>query len=144
MVKTIKISSNLWDEIMQVINDRLKRGSLDKPIVFALYTKEDNHYEIIDYKEITTVEVVGDYLSGDYTYRYPGIKEQGFYPDKGTGKWFSGTLVVGDGTELDEGDKKWMIRDKMDFRIKMERDSSGQLSWETYYLDFPVVSLELY
>ena len=142
-MKSIKVSSNLWDEIMQVINDRLKRGSLNKPIVFALYTKEDNHYGIIDFKEITTVQVTGDYPKGKYTYHYPGIKQQGFYPRKGEGKWFSGTLVVGDNTELDEGDKKWMIRDKMDFRIKMDRDSKGQLSCKAYYIDFFVGSLDL-
>ncbi len=58
-------------------------------------------------------------------------------------EWFSGTLVVGTGTELEEGDKHWMIRDKMDFRIKMDLDSTGRLIWKAYYIDFPEVSLEL-
>ncbi len=143
MVKTIQVSTNLWDEIVQVINDRLKQGSLDKPVVFALYTKEDNHYEIISYREVPTVEVQGDYPCGEYTYRYPEISELSFYPRKDSGKWFSGTLVVGDDTKLDEDDKKWMIRDKMDFRIKMDKDHLGQLSWKAYYVDFPVGSLDL-
>jgi len=133
----------LWEEIMQVVNNRLMQRSLDKPIVFALYTNEYNHYEIIDYREITTVKVIGDYPNGDYNYYYPGIKKLDFYPRKGTGKWFSGTLVVGDGTDLDEEDKKWMIRERLDFRIKMDRDSLGQLSWKAYYIDFPIASLDL-
>lgn len=144
MARAIQIPHTLWKEIMKVINNRLKKGSLDKPIVFALYTNENNHYEIIDYREITTVKVTGDYPNGEYGYKYPGIKKQGFYPPKGEGKWFSGTLVVGDTTKLDEEDKKWMIREQLDFRIKMDRDSLEQLSWRAYYLDFPIVSLDLF
>ena len=143
MARAIKISYTLWDKIMELVNQRLTKGSLDKPIIFALYTKEDNHYEIVDFREIATVKVTGDYPNGEYEYRYPGIKKQGFYPPKTSGKWFSGTLVVGAGTELWEGEKEWMIRDKMDFRIKMDRDSLGQLSWTVYYVDFPIALLEL-
>jgi hypothetical protein len=128
--------------MMQVVTDRLTKGSLDKPMVFALYTDEHHHYEIVDYREITTVVVKGDYPSGEYDYCYPGIKKQGFYPRRGTGKWFSGTLVVGDGTELEEGDKQWMIRDQMDFRIKMHVDTLGRLSWKAYFINFPIVSVE--
>jgi hypothetical protein len=142
MAKVIEMPHILWEEMQQIVKTRLKQGSLKKPIVFALYTKEHDHYEIIDYGEITTVIVKGDYPNGKYDYCYPGIKKQGFYPHKGTGKWFSGTLVVGDGTELEEGDKQWMIRDKMDFRIKMDMDSLGRLSWKTYCISFPVVPVE--
>ena len=119
------------------------QGSLDKPIVFALYTKEHNHHEIIGYREITTVKVSGDYPNGEYKYYYPGIKKQDFYLPKDTGKWFSGTLVVGDGIELDEEDKLWMIRDNMDFRIKMGRDPTGEWSYKAYCIDFPIISLDL-
>ena len=143
MARAIKISHTLWDKIMELVNQRLAKGSLDKPIVFALYTTEDNHYEIVDFREITTVKVTGDYPDGEYGYRYPGIKKQGFYPPKGSGKWFSGTLVVGDGTELWEGDKDWMVREQLDFRIKVDRDSLGQLSWNVYHIDFPIGLLEL-
>jgi hypothetical protein len=142
MIRAIKTPRTIWDEMIQAITDRLTKGSLDKPIVFALYTKEHDHYEIVDYREITTVMVKGDYPNGEYDYCYPGIKKQGFYPHKGTGKWFSGTLVVGDGTELEEGDKQWMIRDQMDFRIKMDADPQGRLSWKAYFINFPIVSVE--
>ncbi len=143
MSKAIQIPSTLWEEIMQAVNNKLIRGRLDKPVVFALYTKEHNHYEVVAYREIITVKVRGDYPNGEYNYIYPGIKEQGFYPPKGTGKWFSGTLIVGDGTDLEELDKQWMIRDQMDFRIKMDRDSLGQLFWKAYYIDFLIASLDL-
>ena len=112
-----------------------KTPTLWPPLVFALYSKEDNHYEIIDYK-IAPVQTKGD---NDYT--CPGMRKQGFYPPQNTGKWFSGTLVVGDTTKLDEGDKFWMIRDRMDFRIKMDKDSSGKWSYKAYCLDFPVASV---
>lgn len=144
MVSAIKIPRTIWEEMMQVISNRLTKGSLDKPIVFALYAREHDHHEIVDYREITTVIVRGDYPHGEYNYVYPGIKKQGFYPRRDAGKWFNGTLVVGDGTELEEGDKQWMIRDQMDFRIKMDVDSLGQLTYKAYYIDFPVVTLELH
>lgn len=142
MAKAIRIPHNLWAELMRLIGNRLAAGSLDKPVVFALYTKEDDHYEVISYKEIPTVKVTGTYPS-NFNYSYPGIKALGFYPPKGTGKWFSGTLVVGDGTDLDEDDKRRMTRDTMDFRIKMDRDYSGQLSWKAYHIDFPDAKLKL-
>lgn len=143
MAKKIQIQGILWKELVQNINEKLKQGSLDKPIVYALYSEENDHQKIISYREIENVKVKGEYPLGDYDYYYPGIKEQGFYSPKGSGKWFSGTLVVGDGIELDEGDKKWMIRDNMDFRVKMVKDSREQLSWEVYCIDFPAIALEL-
>ena len=145
MAENIQISRVLWEKIIKDVNKKYMQGSLDKPVVYALYTEEHDHHKIIEYREIETVRVKGDYPDGDYEYYYPGIRDLNFYPPKGTGKWFSGTLVVvvGDGIELEDGDKKWMIRDKMDFRIKMVMDSSGQPSWRAYYIDFPIVSLEL-
>jgi len=74
------------------------------PLVFALYTREDNHYEVINYR-VAPVQEKG---SDDYT--CPGMRKRGFYPGSGEGKWFSGTLIIGDGTELDDGDKFWMQR----------------------------------
>ena len=134
----IRIPKSLWQKMEERVEEYARDNTnLWPPLVFALYSKEDNHYEIISYREILTVQTSGD------SYTYPGIKKLGFYPPKGEGKWFSGTLVVGDTTELDEGDKKFMIRDKMDFRIKMDRDAQGQLPWKAYYIDFPTVSLDL-
>jgi len=142
MAKAIQMTHILWEEMQQIVKTRLKQGSLKKPIVFALYAKEHDHHEVITYREIPTVKVIGDYPNGEYRYIYPGIKSMGFYPRKGSGKWFSGTLVVGDGVELDEEDKKWMIREQLDFRIKMHMDSLGRLSWKAYFIDFPIVSVE--
>ena len=138
-VFSIRIPKSLWQKMEERVEEYARDNTnlFWPPLVFALYSKEDNHYEIISYREIPTVQVSGD------IYKYPGIKKLGFYPRKGTGKWFSGTLVVGSGIDLDEEDKKWMIRDQMDFRIKMDRDPLGQLSWKAYYIDFPLVSLDL-
>ena len=67
-----------------------------------------------------------------------------FYPPKGTGKWFSGTLVVGDGLELDADDSHWMIRDQMDFRIKMHRGLTDE-PWQhrVYILEVREASLDV-
>jgi hypothetical protein len=143
MASAIQISRVLWEKMQEIIETTLKQGDLKKPIVFALYTQEHNHCEVIDFKEIPTVKVIGDYSSGEYRYIYPGIKAMGFYPPKGAGKWFSGTLVVGDSVELEEEDKKWMIREQLDFRIKMDRNNVGEWSCKTYFVDFPAVSLDL-
>ena len=138
-VFSIRIPKALWQKMEERREEyAVKNPSLWPPLVFALYSKEDNHYEIIDYK-IAPVQKKGD---DDYTCR--GMKNLAFYPDKGEGKWFSGTLVVGDGTELDEGDKSWMLRDKMDFRIKMDRDAAGEWSYKAYCIDFPTASLDLW
>jgi len=144
MARAIQMPHTLWGEMQKVVKTRLKQGSLKEPIVFALYTKEHDHHEVITYREIPTVKVIGDYPNGEYRYIYPGIKAMGFYPPKGAGKWFSGTLVVGGGVELEEEDKKWMIRDKMDFRIKMDRDPTGEWSYKAYCIDFPAASLDLF
>jgi len=143
MVEAIRMPRALWDEMMQIVDHKLKKGTLDKPVVFAIYTDEHDKHEVVGYRDIATVQVKGDYPKGDYKIAYPGIKAQGFYPPKGTGRWFSGTLVVGDSTDLKERDKHWMIRDGMNFRIKMDRDSLGQLSWNAYHVDFPAAALEL-
>jgi hypothetical protein len=142
MAAAIQMPRKLWEEMIGIVSSRLEKGSLDKPIVFALYTKEQDHHEVIDYREIPTVEVRGKYPD-DYTYQYPGIGKMDFYSPKGTGKWFSGTLVVGDGTDLDEDDKRWMVKEQLDFRIKMDINSQGHLSYKAYFMDFPVVSLNL-
>lgn len=139
----IKIPKQIFNHIKVAIKRRANAGKLDKPIVFAIYTTVDEHSVIIGYKEIPTVKVIGNYPNGDYYYKYPGIKKLGFYPEKSTGRWFSGTLVFGDGTELDESDRKWMLRDGMYFRIKATMDNKGKLVWKAYYLYYPEVSLDL-
>jgi len=75
MARAIQMPHTLWEEIMQVVNNRLIQGSLDKPIVFALYTKEYDHHKVITYREIPTVKLIGDYPNGEYRYIYPGIKK---------------------------------------------------------------------
>ena len=136
---SIRMPKSLWQEMVEKAEEYARdNSSLWPPLVFALYGKEDNHYEIIDYRK-APVQKKGD---DDYTCR--GMRDAGFYPDKGEGKWFSGTLVIGDGTELDDGDKFWMLRDKMDFRIKMARDPVRQWSCKAYCIDFPTASLDLW
>lgn len=137
-VFSMRIPKVLWQKMEERVEEYVRKNpSLWPPLVFALYGKEDNHYEIIDYRE-APVQKKGD---GDYS--CCGMKDQGFYPPKGEGKWFSGALVVGDTTELDEGDKQWMIRDQMDFRIKMDRDPTGEWSYKAYCIDFPAAPLDL-
>ena len=139
----LTMTNTLWNEILDIVKKRLSTETLKKPIVFALYTPEDNHHVVIDYREISTVKVKGTYPNGSYDYSYPGIKDLGFYSPKGTGRWFSGTLVVGDGTDLDASDKEWMVKEELYFRIKMVRDDNGNLQRKTYCIDFPEVSLNL-
>ena len=142
MAKAIQMPQILWEEMQATVNTRLQHGNLQKPVVFALYTKEQDHCEIIAYREVPTVRVIGNYPKGKYHYIYPGIKSKGFCPRKGLGRWFSGTLVAGDGVEFNEEDKKWMIREQLDFRIKMHVESKGTVSWKAYFVDFPAVSVE--
>jgi hypothetical protein len=139
----IAMAKSLWNAIVDMVEKRLSTETLKKPIVFALYTPEDNHHVVIDYREIPTVRVKGNYPNGNYDYSYPGIKKLDFYSPKGKGRWFSGTLVVGDGTDLDASDKEWMVKEQLYFRIKMVRADNGKLQWKTYCIDFPEVLLNL-
>jgi len=135
---SVRIPKTIWQEMETNIQKYAKKNpSLWPPLVFALYGKEDNHYEIIGYRRAPVQK------KGENDYQCRGMRDAGFYPDKGEGKWFSGTLVIGDGIELDDVDKFWMLRDKMDFRIKMARDPEGKWQYRAYYIDFPVVSLDL-
>ncbi len=61
---------------------------------------------------------------------------------KGTEKWFSGMLVAGDRTELDDHDKKWMVREQVYFRIKLNKKREGNFEWKAYWLDFPEVHID--
>jgi hypothetical protein len=145
-VRALQMPKEIWNQMIEIARDKIEKGTLDKPIVFALYTQEKDHSVVIGYREITTVELIraSEYSNGNYNYKYPGIKKLGFYPPSGTGKWFSGTLVIGDGIELDPEDQKWMVKDQMDFRIKLEIDQLGKVSYKTYCVDFPAISLELH
>jgi hypothetical protein len=139
----VTMTKALWNELLDLVEKRLLTGSLVKPIVFALYTPENNHYSVIDYKEILTVRVNGNYPNGEYSYSYPGIKKDGFYPPKGKGRWFSGTLVVGDGIDLDKSDEEWIKKEELYFRIKMDNNNDGNLQWRAYCIDFPEVPINL-
>lgn len=138
----IEISKAIWEEIQANVRTRL-RTRLTKPIVFALYTLENNHRKVTGYREIPTVRVSGSYPDGDFEYTYPGIKAMGFYPPKGTGRWFSGTLVFGAGIDLNEKDKKWMIREQLYFRIKIDTNNKGEWEQRAYCVDFPIAAVEL-
>lgn len=142
MTASLKIPNHIWDEIIADVNKRLSIGKLEKPIVFALYTTEHDHQDVTGYREIPTVKITKGHYPDDYDYRYPGIKALGFYPKKGTGRWFSGTLVVGDGIDMDESDKQWIIKEQLYFRIKADKDQNGQLQRKAYCIDFPEVTIE--
>ena len=144
MTTRVRIPTALWQEITDLVS-KLVPGELSwPPIVFALYGREDDHLDIMDYRRIETVKA-----RGEDDYYYPGIKKQGFYPPRGTGKWFSGTLVVGGGLDLDDSyaygsDRYWMIRDQMDFRIKMHRNSpTAPWSYKVYVLDISETALQI-
>jgi hypothetical protein len=98
---------------------------------------------VIGYREIPTVTVTGDYPKGNYDYKYPGIKKLDFYHPGGKGRWFSGTLVVGDDIDLDASDKKWMVRERLYFRIKMDIGDNGSLQSKAYSIDFPEIPINL-
>ena len=137
---TIHIQKSLWDDMIDIIQKRWTLP-LNKPVLFALYTPEGDHLKIISCREITTVKVRGEYPNGEYEYTYLGIKALGFYPPKGMGKWFSGMLVAGDGVDLSDLDKTWMVREQVYFRIKLDKKHDGTLHWKTYFLDFPEVQM---
>lgn len=146
MTRDIVVPTTMWEAVLRVMDSRLAQGHLEKPIVIALYTPETDHYQVIDWREIPTVKVtrvIGDYPNGKYEYCYPGARKAGFYPAKGEGKWFSGTLVVGDAIMLSEPDMRWMVRDRMHFRIKRDRNAQGEWDCRAYDEDFAPASLRL-
>lgn len=66
MAEPMQMPHILWEEIRQIVETRLKQGSLKKPIVFALYTEEHDHHKVITYREIPTVKQ----LSWHWRYGY--------------------------------------------------------------------------
>jgi hypothetical protein len=63
---------------------------------------------------------------------------------KGSGKWFSGSAVFGDGVDLGDEDRRWIVREQLYFRIKMDTDPvTGQLISNSFLLDFPKVNLNI-
>ena len=147
MTRQVGIPVKLWDEMIALIENLSHGVSPWPPIVFALYGCEDDHFDIILYKRIESVTATK--VRGEDSYSYPGLRKANFYPPPGTGKWFSGTLVVGDGLDLDKSDesgsdKWWMRKDGMDFRIKMDRQNPHE-PWEhrVYVLDVHESSLAI-
>lgn len=138
----VSIPRVIWNDMVNEVKKRRTTQPTDKPIVFALYTREDDHLEVIERREMQ-VKVSGNYASGDFTYKHPGAKRDGFYPPSGTGRWFSGTWVFGDGLELDDDDRRWMIRDQMAFRVKVALDSRGEMQSKAHVLSFVESSIKL-
>ena len=136
MAKDIRIPLILWDQMMQIRDNKLTNGKLHKPLVFALYSKEQHQFEVIDFKEIPNITVTGTYPKGDYNYQYPGIKGLAFYPKPGSGKRFCGTLVIGDGLDIGEVDEKWIAKDNLNFMIKMDREVGGEWQSNACYIEF--------
>jgi hypothetical protein len=141
MAKDIRIPLVLWDRMMQIRDNKLKQGDLKKPIVFALYSGEKNHFEVNEFKEIEAVTLSGRYPDGQYTYEYPGVKSKALAPPDGSGKCLSGTLVIGDGLDIGDRDEKRMIRGNQFFRIKMDRDPGGEWESSACYIQFAEASL---
>ena len=51
--------------------------------------------------------------------------------------------MFGDGLELDDDDRRWMIRDEMTFRVKVDVDDKGQLQSKAHIVSFVESSVEL-
>jgi len=128
-----------WGSLMKRAAEYLEYEVI-KPLVFALYSERGSHWNIIDAIEIPTVESKGRDERGFYIYVYPNIKSKGFYPPRNSIKRFCGTFVVGDKLELSLTDAYWMARDRMDFRIKVDKDSEGKLSYKVWVVDHKVGS----
>ncbi|MCX8189570.1 MAG: hypothetical protein N3F64_07635 [Nitrososphaeria archaeon] len=135
MEKIIWISKDDWNNIVERALNHLRSKTIDKPLVFALYSKRGTHWNIVGVKEIPTVTPKGKDAKGFFIYIYPGIKSKGFYPSSSSPERFCGTLVVGDKLELSLTDAYWMARDSMDFRIKMDKDSIGKLVYKVWIVD---------
>ena len=127
----------MLDTVMAESERLLVTGTVP-PIVYALYTSEVDHFTVV---EAIQIERVKKDAKGGYT--YPGISKLGYYPKRGNGRWFSGTLVIGDGLDLEQDDKSWMIRDEMFFRIKAHKDSSGFWDLRTYVVEVSPTQLNL-
>ncbi len=137
-MSNLRIDRVVWDQVLTHLS-KLPPGALSwPPVVFAMYGDEADHLHIISCREITTVKA-----KGDRGYRYPGIKDCGFYPERGTGIWFTGTLVAGDGLELNHDDRHWMIRDEMDFRVKLDRSGEREWDWRAYVVEVNETTLHL-
>ncbi|MEM3873193.1 MAG: hypothetical protein QXE05_11600 [Nitrososphaeria archaeon] len=135
MKKIISIPKAYWNNIIEKALKYLQSKAVDKPLVFALYSKRGTRWNVVNVKEIPTVTSKGKDEKDFFIYIYPGIKSKGFYPPQGHPERFCGTLVVGDKIELSLTDAYWMARDRMDFRIKMDKDSTGKLVYKAWIVD---------
>ena len=101
-------------------------------LVFACFSKRRTHWDIIELRKLP-IEV--EEVENGFTYKYPGIKRLGFYPERSSPKRFCGTFVIGDGVDLSLDDAYWMGREQVDFRMKMDRDDAGEFVYKAWAFD---------
>jgi len=97
--------------------------------------KEENRSEVLRCRELDKLRLSrGTYPDGDFTYTWPGARADGFYVKKGSGEWFEGTWIFGDGLDLDKDDIRWMDKEETPVRAKVVRDDHGNYNWRAYRL----------
>ena len=129
MEASIRISEKDWKFLQ---SEASKFRDSDIFLVFACFSKRRTHWDIVEVRQLP-IKVIE--VEGGFTYKYPGIKELGFYPPRSSPKRFCGTFVVGGGVELSLEDAYWMGREQIDFRIKMDRDNTGKLAYKAWAFD---------
>ena len=142
MTDSIRIPERVWQEMIDAVEARLAHGPLAKPIAFALYMKEDDRNQVLRCRELPLQLSRGVYPEGDFSYTWPGTRNAGFYVKKGSGEWFEGTWIFGDGLDLDADDTRWMGKEETPVRIKVDRDASGRHKWKAYRLSPVEIDVE--
>ena len=130
MEATIRIRKEDWNTLQNEAS-ALKEG--DNLIVYAGFSQRRTRWNIIEIRKLP-VQVERKTKDG-FVYTYPGIKNLGFYPPRNSTKRFCGTFVIGDGLELSLEDAYWMGRDRMDFRLKIDKDAMGELTFKALGVD---------
>ena len=129
MEAVIRIPEKDWRFLQDAAS---KFRASDIFLVFACFSKRRTHWDIVEVRQLP-IEVKE--VEDGFTYKYPRIKELGFYPPPSSPKRFCGTFVMGDGMDLSLGDAYWMGREQVDFRIKMDRDDTGKLAYKAWAFD---------
>lgn len=141
MNDSVRIPDAVWKQMIATVESWLAQGPLKQPIAFALYTKEDDRSHVLRCRELP-LKLNGSYPNGEHSYTWPGITKAGFYAKKGSGEWFEGTWIFGDGLNLDTNDIRWMGREETPVRVKVDRDASGRYEWKAYRLSPVQIQVE--
>ena len=130
MDATIRIRKEDWSTLQEKAS-KYKVG--DDPVVYAGFSQRRTRWNIVGIRRLP-IKVEKKTRDG-FVYTYPGIKREGFYPPRTSPKRFCGTFVIGDGLELSLEDAYWMGRDRMDFRLKIDKDAAGKLTFKALGVD---------